>query len=367
MDSEHSSLPLADIEATIPTELVEHIEDSKVQEFKPRARRHPEEQYLDLLADIIERGEKKIDRTGVGTLSVFGAMLRFDMRDEVIPLLSTKRVYWKTAAKEMLWFLTGATNIQPLVQNNCPIWTDWPLDKYRKATGHQISQEAFEARIADDDGFAAEWGELGPVYGKQWRRWLGPDGREYDQIADIIHMLKNNPASRRILFHGWNVPDIGAMALPPCHLLYQFYVSYPDSRDVREEVEGFASSGRDNLDEHHVRRTANPKPRLKMLCFQRSSDTILGCPFNYFNAALLLRMVAQQVDMDADELIWMSGDTHLYLNHLGAAREQISREPRPFPRLRIIRKPDSIDGYRIDDFVVEGYDPHPAIKADVAV
>jgi thymidylate synthase len=323
--------------------------------FSPRARRHPEEQYLDLLSDIIERGEKKVDRTGVGTLSIFGAMLRFDMRDDVIPLITTKRVYWKTAAKEMLWFLTGGTNIQPLVQNNCPIWTDWPLDKYRKATGHQISQQAFEALIAGDDEFAAKWGELGPVYGKQWRRWLGPDGKEYDQIADVINMLKNNPASRRILFHGWNVPDIGSMALPPCHLLYQFFVSYPQPEGSLTEAG------------HAQERRSDAKPRLKMLCFQRSTDSMLGAPFNYFNASVLLRMIAEVVDMEADELIWMSGDTHLYLNHLEAVKEQLSREPRPFPKMKILRKPDSIDDYRIEDFVVEGYDPHPPIKADVAV
>lgn len=314
-----------------------------------RPARHPEEQYLDLLSHILEHGEEKIDRTGVGTRSIFGAMLRFDLRNDVVPLITTKRVYWKTAAKEMLWFLTGGTNIQPLVRDKCPIWTDWPLDKYRRETGHQITQEAFEARIAADDDFAARWGELGPVYGKQWRRWLGPDGREYDQIADVINMLKHNPASRRILFHGWNVPEIGAMALPPCHLLYQFYVSYP---------QGFGDKGDGS---------EKDRPRLKMLCFQRSTDSLLGAPFNYFNASLLLRMVAQQVDMEADELIWMSGDTHLYLNHVEAVREQLTREPRPLPRMKILRRPDSIDGYRIEDFVVEGYDPHPPIKADVAV
>lgn len=306
----------------------------------PRPARHPEEQYLDLLSHILEHGEKKIDRTGVGTLSIFGAMLRFDLRDDVVPLLTTKRVYWKTAAKEMLWFLTGGTNIQPLVRENCPIWTDWPLDKYRRATGLQISQKDFEAQIAEDDDFAARWGDLGPVYGKQWRRWMGPDGREYDQIADVVDMLRNNPASRRILFHGWNVPDIGAMALPPCHLLYQFYVSYPEKCE---------------------------RPLLKMVCYQRSTDTMLGAPFNYFNASLLLRMIAKVVDMDPGELIWMSGDTHLYLNHVDAVKEQLSRSPRTFPTMKILRKPESIDGYRIEDFVVEGYDPHPAIKADVAV
>lgn len=342
----------------------------------PRPSRHPEEQYLDLMSHILEHGEKKIDRTGVGTLSVFGAMARFDMKNDVVPLITTKRVYWKTAAKEMLWFLTGETNIQPLVRANCPIWTDWPLDKYRKATGHQITQKDFETRIAEDDGFAAQWGDLGPVYGKQWRRWMGPDGREYDQIADVIHMLKNNPGSRRILFHGWNVPDIGAMALPPCHLLYQFYVSYEGQPegfehliDQGDESLMLMQPGMDGRASDKPVGAAQKtwRPKLKMLCFQRSSDVLLGVAFNYFNASLLLRMVAQQADMEADELIWMSGDTHIYLNHVDAAKEQLSRSPRPFPTLKIVRKPDSIDGYRIEDFVVEGYDPHPAIKADVAV
>jgi thymidylate synthase len=324
----------------------------------PRPVRHPEEQYLDLLAEILEHGEKKIDRTGVGTLSIFGAMLRFDMRNDVVPLLTTKRVYWKTAAKEMLWFLRGETNIQSLVREKCSIWSDWPLDKYRKATGHDISMEDFEARIVADDDFAAQWGDLGPVYGKQWRRWLGPDGKEYDQIADVIEMLKRNPASRRILFHGWNVPDIGSMALPPCHLLYQFYVSYHGESTDSKDSASLDNEGDDK---------DSARPLLKMLCFQRSTDSMLGAPFNYFNASLLLRMIAKVVDMDPGELIWMSGDTHLYLNHVDAVNEQLARSPRPFPTLKILRKPDSIDGFRIEDFVVEGYDPHPAIRAEVAV
>jgi thymidylate synthase len=320
--------------------------------FSPRARRHPEEQYLDLLADIIERGEKKVDRTGVGTLSIFGTMARFDLSDGTVPLLTTKRVYWKTAAKELLWFLTGGTNIQPLVRANCPIWTDWPLDKYRKATGDQISQEAFEALVAGDDDFAAKWGELGPVYGKQWRRWLGPDGKEYDQIASLIETLKNNPNSRRMLFHAWNVAEVDSMALPPCHLLYQFYVSAPKRDDNAAEGSGSNPMG---------------KPRLSGLMYQRSVDSTLGLPFNWANFALIINMIAQQCDMEPGEMVWMGGDTHIYLNHLDAVKEQLSREPRSFPKMKILRKPDSIDGYRIEDFVVEGYDPHPAIKADVAV
>ncbi|TBC95152.1 thymidylate synthase [Rhizobium leguminosarum] len=301
--------------------------------------RHPEYQYLDLLEHLLEKGDRRIDRTGVGTLSSFGAMMRFDLSDGTFPVFTTKRVFWKTAVKEMLWFLTGQTNIQSLLRENVRIWTDWPLDKYRKATGEEISQEDFEARILSDDAFALKWGDLGPVYGKQWRRWVDAQGNEHDQIATVIETLKKNPASRRILFHGWNVGELDRMALPPCHMVYQF----------------------------HTSRTGDDKLRLSMLCFQRSGDGILGVPFNQIGAAALLSMIAQQVDMVPGELIWMGGDAHLYLNHIEAARTQLSREPRPFPKLRLLRRPDSIDGYTIDDFEVTGYDPHPAIEAPVAV
>ncbi|MDF0544194.1 thymidylate synthase [Sphingobium sp. H39-3-25] len=297
--------------------------------------RHPEYQYLDLLSQVIEHGDERLDRTGVGTRSIFGAMVRFNMSDGTAPILTTKRVYWKTAVKEMLWFLTGGTNIQPLLQENVRIWTDWPLAAYRRETGEDIAQEDFEQRIVEDDGFARKWGELGPVYGKQWRRWLGTDGREHDQIATLIETLRNNPASRRMLFHGWNVAELGGMALPPCHMVYQYHVT---------------SDG-----------------RLNCLLFQRSVDLLLGAPFNFTGAAALLLMLAQQADLQPGELIWVAGDAHLYLNHLDQAREQVQREPRPFPKIRLTRRPASIDDYRIEDFEVEGYAPHAAIKADVAV
>ncbi|WP_029013838.1 thymidylate synthase [Niveispirillum irakense] len=297
--------------------------------------RHPEYQYLDLMAHILEKGDRRVDRTGVGTLSSFGAMIRFDLSDGTAPILTTKRVYWKMAVKEMLWFLTGGTNIQPLLKEKVTIWTDWPLAAYRKATGEAISQADFERRVVEDDDFAARWGELGPVYGKQWRRWLGPDGREHDQIAGLIHGLKHTPASRRLLFHAWNVPDVPDMALPPCHMVYQYHVT----------TDG----------------------RLNSLMFQRSCDLLLGAPFNFTGAVALQLMLAQQAGLTPGEFVWMGGDVHLYLNHLDQAREQISRAPRPFPRLSLARKADSIDGYRIEDFVLEGYDPHPPIKADVAV
>jgi thymidylate synthase len=297
--------------------------------------RHPEYQYLDLLEQVLTKGDERVDRTKVGTRSIFGAMVRFDLSEGCAPILTTKRVFWKTAVKEMLWFLTGGTNIQPLLKENVRIWTDWPLAKYRKATGEDITQADFESRVIEDDAFARQWGELGPVYGKQWRRWLGADGREYDQIAELVRTLRDNPSSRRMLFHGWNVAELGGMALPPCHMVYQYHVT---------------SDG-----------------KLNCLLFQRSVDLLLGAAFNYVGATALQLMLAQQAGLRAGELIWVGGDVHLYLNHLDQAREQLKREPFPFPHMRLVRHPASIDDYRIDDFEVEGYSPHAAIKADVAV
>lgn len=294
-----------------------------------------EHQYLDLLRHVLENGDERVDRTGVGTRSVFGAMIRFDLSDGSAPILTTKRVFWKTAVKEMLWFLTGGTNIRPLLQQNVRIWTDWPLAAYRKATGDEIPQEEFERRIVDDEGFAARWGELGPVYGKQWRRWLGPDGREHDQIAELVRMLRETPSSRRMLFHGWNVAELGGMALPPCHMVYQYHV------------------------------TTNG--RLNCLLFQRSVDLLLGAAFNFVGATALQLMLAQQAGLRPGELVWVAGDAHLYLNHLDQAREQMAREPRPFPRISLAQRAGSIDDYRIEDFSVDGYDPHAVIRADVAV
>ncbi|NEH97087.1 MULTISPECIES: thymidylate synthase [Rhizobium] len=301
---------------------------------------HPETQYLDLIRHLVKYGDRRMDRTGTGTLSTVGAMMRFDLSGGAFPIYTTKRVFWKTAVKEMLWFLTGQTNIQSLLRENVRIWTDWPLAAYRKATGEQISQEDFEARVVADDEFASKWGDLGPVYGKQWRRWLGADGKEYDQVAEVIATLKTNPSSRRMLFHAWNVPELGKMALPPCHMTYQFYAS---------------GLGREE------------PPKLSLLVNQRSCDMGLGNPFNICQQAALLAMVAQQVDMTPSELIWVGGDVHLYLDHMQMAETLLSREPRPFPTLTLTRKPASLDDYKIEDFDVVGYDPHPAIEAPVAV
>ncbi|MCD2173177.1 thymidylate synthase [Rhizobium sp. C4] len=301
--------------------------------------RHPEFQYLDILRTLVEHGDRRKDRTGTGTLATFGSMMRFDMSDGTFPVYTTKRVYWKTAVKEMLWFLTGQTNIRTLLEENVRIWTDWPLANYRSATGSNLSQEEFEAKILADADFASEWGDLGPVYGKQWRRWQAADGTEYDQVADVILLLRNDPGSRRMLFHAWNVPELKAMALSPCHMTYQFFVA-----GIGDEV-----------------------PRLSLMVTQRSSDMGLGNPFNVAQQAALLAMIAQQVDMQPGELIWTGGDVHLYLDHMHLAETVLSREPRPFPKLHFARKPDGIDDYKIEDFVVTGYDPHPAIEAPVAV
>ncbi|WP_374942357.1 thymidylate synthase [Sphingomonas sp.] len=291
-------------------------------------------QYSEILRRILDTGDRRVDRTRVGTLSVFGVTTRFDLSHGAVPLLTTKRVSWKTAVKEMLWFLTGRTNIRELLEQNVRIWTDWPLARYRRETGEAIDQAAFEARILEDVVFAERWGELGPVYGKQWRRWLGADGREYDQIAAVIDQLRTTPSSRRILFHGWNVAELGDMALPPCHMVYQYHVT---------------SDG-----------------RLNSLLFQRSCDAMLGLPFNWIGATALHLMLAQQAGLTPGEFVWMGGDVHLYLNHLDQAREQLLRAPRDTPRMTL-RPAASIDDYAIRDFAVEGYDPHPAIRAEVAV
>lgn len=297
--------------------------------------RHPEYQYLDLLQRVLDKGDERKDRTGIGTLSLFGELLRFDLSGGEVPVITTKRVYWKTAVKEMLWFLTGTTNIRELLQQNVRIWSDWPLAHYRKVTNTDISQADFEARILADAEFAEQWGELGPVYGKQWRRWVDAEGKEHDQIATLVETLKNNPTSRRMLFHAWNVGELDQMALPPCHMVYQFHV--------------------------------NSRGELNCLVYQRSCDLFLGWSFNQVGGSALLLMLAQQAGLKPGELVWVGGDVHIYLNHIEQVREQVRREPRPFPTMRLTRQAASIDDFRIEDFEVSGYDPHPPIQGDVAV
>jgi thymidylate synthase len=308
---------------------------------------HYEWQYLELMRAIWEEGDERIDRTGVGTRSLFGTQLRFDISGGRIPLLTTKRVYWKPALREMLWFLAGETNIRPLLQQGVTIWSDWPLAKYRDETGETISQEEFEARIVGDEEFAAKWGDLGPVYGKQWVDWPTYDlvtgslyrkGRGINQVTQAIESLRSNPGSRRHIIEGWNVAELDRMALPPCHKTYQFHVA-----------------------------GAKGNERLSCVLYQRSCDVALGLPFNLVGATVLTRMLAQQAGYEAGQLIWMGGDTHLYLNHTELVEEQLSREPSGDPRLEIISKPDSIFDYRFEDFTVTGYEPQGAIRAQVAV
>jgi thymidylate synthase len=305
---------------------------------------HYEDQYLSLMRRVWDEGDERIDRTGVGTRSLFGPQLRFDLRDGRVPLLTTKRVYWKAAAREMLWFLTGNTNIRPLVAQGVHIWTDWPLDSYRRASGVDISRDDFEARIVADAEFADQWGGLGPVYGKQWVDWptfevagdgLYRPGKGINQIAALVAGLRANPGSRRHLFTGWNVSELDQMALPPCHMTYQF----------------------------HVRSDGG----LSCLLFQRSCDVALGLPFNLFGAAMLTAMIAQQCDLTPHELIWSGGDTHLYLNHAELVAAQRDRVPAGAPRLTLTRRPASIFDYGIDDFAVSDYHPQAHIAAPVAV
>jgi thymidylate synthase len=305
---------------------------------------HWEWQYLELMRRIWEQGDERVDRTGIGTRSIFGAQLRFDLAEGRMPLLTTKRVFWKTATREFLWFLTGETNIRSLCAQGVEIWTDWPLDRFRRETGEQIARTDFSSRIVADADFAARWGDLGPVYGKQWTDWpVYEDAGQglyrkraagVNQVAEVVASLKASPGSRRHIVEGWNVAELDAMALPPCHKTYQFHVA---------------------------------DGRLSGLLYQRSCDLGLGFAFNAWSAALFIRMIAQQCDLEPGELVWMGGDVHLYLNHAELVEEQLQRTPAGEARMAIARRPDSIFDYRIEDFEVSGYQPQAAISAPVAV
>ena len=262
-------------------------------------------QYQALLRHLLEHGAQKSDRTGTGTLAVFGSQMRFDLAAG-FPLVTTKKLHLKSIVHELLWFLSGETNVRYLREHGVTIWDEW----------------------ADANG------ELGPVYGAQWRAWKTADGRTVDQIARVMDLLRRDPNSRRILVNAWNVGELDRMALTPCHALFQFYVA---------------------------------NGRLSCQLYQRSADVFLGVPFNIASYALLTHMVAQQSDLQVGEFIWTGGDTHLYVNHVEQARTQLSREPLPLPRLVIKRRPDSIFDYRYEDFEFAGYQAHPAIKAPIAV
>ena len=305
---------------------------------------HYEEQYLALMRRIWTQGTLQHDRTGVGTKALFGAQMRFSLADDAVPLLTTKRVFWKTAAREMLWFLTGNTNIRPLLQQKVRIWTDWPLERYRRETGEDVSQDDFEARIVENAEFANLWGDLGPVYGAQWVNWprylpVG-DGlyqradKGIDQVSALVESLKNNPGSRRHIIEGWNVAELDQMALPPCHKTYQFHVA-------------------DGV--------------LSCILFQRSCDLGLGFAFNVFSASLLTRMLASVCGYQAGEFIWQGGDVHLYVNHADLVEAQLARTPSGTPKLKLLRTRDSIFDFAIEDFEVVDYAPQAHISAPVAV
>ncbi len=296
---------------------------------------HPEQQYLDLLQLLVDRGDERVDRTGVGTRAVFGHQMRFDLADG-FPVFTTKQVYWKTAFKEMLWMLSGGDNIRELLQQNVKIWTDWPLKKYRQENNSDISQADFEQKILADESFARQWGDLGPVYGRQWRRWKASDGTEIDQVQQVINDLKNNPTSRRIIWDGWNVAELEQMALPPCHKHYQFYVNQSTNT-------------------------------LSGAMVQRSADAFLGLAWNIANLALVTHLLARQCGYEPGEIVWFGMDVHLYLNHIDQAREQLQRSPMPFAQLEIDASVSSLFDYRMEHLNLVNYQSHGAIAASVAV
>ena len=275
----------------------------------PRPIRTP---YEDLLRHVMQHGVAKGDRTGTGTRSVFGHQLRFDL-SEGLPVVTTKKVYLKAVIVELLWFLQGGRNVRWLQERGCTIWDEW----------------------------AGPDGDLGPVYGVQWRSWPTPEGGQIDQIAELVQQLKSNPDSRRLLVSAWNVAELGQMALMPCHVLFQFYVA-PATK-------------------------SQPRPRLSCQLYQRSADLFLGVPFNLASYALLTHMLAQQCDFEPGDFIWCGGDCHIYDNHLEQVQLQLSRPAYPFPRLQLKRRPPSIFDYELADFELLDYQHHPAIKAPVAV
>lgn len=287
--------------------------------------------YHTLLRHILENGERRLDRTNTGTISEFGYQFRVDLRDG-FPLLTTKKVHFKSVAIELLWFITGNTNIRPLVINGVRIWNDWPYDKYCKSPAYQgETMDEFIAKIKADETFALKYGDLGPVYGKQWRNFNG-----VDQLSTLIDNLKNNPFSRRHILSAWNPAELTDMALPPCHLLMQFYVSAD-------------------------------KKYLSCQLYQRSADVFLGVPFNIASYALLTHMIAQVCGYEAKDFVHTMGDVHIYLDHLQQVEIQLSRTPKTLPTIRLNPAIKNIEDFRYEDIELLNYDPDPLIPAKVSV
>ena len=286
-------------------------------------------QYLDLCKTILEKGIKKEDRTGTGTISYFGYQMRFDL-SEGFPLLTTKRVHLKSIIHELLWFISGDTNIKYLVDNDVRIWNDWPYAAYQKSSEYQNETiEEFALKIKESSEFAKKWGNLGPVYGKQWRNFGG-----VDQLEDLINQIKTNPTSRRLIISAWNPAEIKDMALPPCHCFMQFYVN---------------------------------NNKLSCQLYQRSADVFLGVPFNIASYALFTMMIAQVCNLELGDFVHTIGDAHIYLNHLEQINKQLTRTPRQLPTMKINPEIKSIYDFRFDDFELVGYDPYKGIKGKVAV
>lgn len=314
-----------------------------------------EQQYIDLLKHALEHGTRKDDRTGTGTVSVFGYQMRFDLNDG-FPLLTTKRVPFRLISSELLWFIKGDTNIRYLLRHNNNIWNEWAFKRWVESPQYEgpdmtnfglrsqedpefnlqyeEQMESFKRRILEDDAFAAQFGELGDVYGKQWRSWKTSQGDTIDQLQGVIDAIKRNPDSRRLIVTAWSPEDIPSMALPPCHTLFQFYVA---------------------------------DGKLSCQLYQRSGDIFLGIPFNIASYSLLTHMIAHECGLDAGEFVHTLGDAHIYVNHLDQIHTQLSREPRELPKLRLNGSIKSVFDFDVQDIEIEGYNPHPAIKAPVAV
>jgi thymidylate synthase len=357
-----------------------------------------DKQYTDLLQTILDYGVEKKDRTGTGTKSIFGYTIRHNMKHG-FPLLTTKKMAFKTMVTELLWFLRGDTNIKYLVDNDCHIWDGDAYKNYKSTTlendmkksaweltvqsmsGEKfiLSQEEFINKIKTDDEFAKKWGELGPVYGKQWRRWELPNYSikhvEYgfdndlhiDQIANLINDLKTNPDSRRMMVNAWNVGEIDKMVLPPCHYGFQVYtreLSLEERYELMKKLDNWVSvhykepKTMEYMDKHNI-----PTRAISLMWNQRSCDVLLGIPFNIASYGLLLTMIADEMNMVPDELIGNLGDTHLYLNHIEQAKEQIGREPYPLPKVIV---QDGIFCSSVSDVILENYQSHPAIKAPLS-